>query len=662
MSTFNGLVREFPDIRSVHITAPLVNHSDMLAVDYFRHHDEISPPSACFLSHVHSDHLAGLETLRSPFVYCSAATREILLRLERYPCRINYSKGILEARQQTYKHLRKVILTPQKPLPVESPTIIELQPRNQLMVTLFDANHCPGSVMFLIEGQGKAILYTGDVRCEPWFVNTIARNPILIEYTCGIKTLDMIYLDTSFTDNVPFQTKAEGIAELLRKVAQYPKDTVFYIQSWTYGYEDVWIALSKALNSPIHVDEYKLRIFSSLTASPDRSAFGSHLTSTAAALSGFMCGNSLQPGCLTANEDVRLHSCESGDMCSIARQSSVVRIQPVIALFPDGNVMHEAGIGGGGEDLEREMELEVPSTSDLQNLLEIIDALKNTTEEARAECARLLTNALATSRSLQLNIKSEDIQLTDLKKVMLPISIHHPKADSPTRNEFGAEMLPNIIRFPYSRHSSYPELCNLVDAFKPKDVWPCTFHLESWREKESLFGQYCRGNIFSHDIEVNSIVKQNFRLIVDEPDTQRQESGSLSAPSLADQGSPISHALNPRDTIPVSEHDVGPLQVVSDLSCCNKGANTENSAEPSKGQVQDAPLLVQEWLSQCHTENDQNDSQNTTKSSTSALSMRHSSTRLDAYERMLQNCRGTEWNSIELISTGCNHSAVEQEL
>lgn len=209
------------------------------------------------------------------------------------------------------------------------------------------------------------------MRCEPWFVNTIARNPALIEYTCGIKTLDTIYLDTSFTDNVPFQTKAEGIAELLRKVAQYPKDTIFYIQAWTYGYEDVWIALSKALNSPIHVDDYKLRIFSSLTASPERSSFGSHLTPTAAALSGFMCGNSFQPGCLTANKDVRLHSCESGNMCSIARQSSVVRIQPVIASFPDGNVMHEAGIGGGGEDLERDMELEVPSTSDLHNLLEM---------------------------------------------------------------------------------------------------------------------------------------------------------------------------------------------------------------------------------------------------------------------------------------------------
>jgi DNA cross-link repair 1C protein len=113
--------------------------------------------------------------------------------------------------------------------------------------------------------------------------------------------------------------------------------------------------------------------------------------------------------------------------------------------------------------------------------------VKNTTEEARAECARLLANALATSRSLQLNVKSEDIQLTDLREAILPIANQHPKAgSSPSRNEFGGDKLPNVIRFPYSRHSSYPELCNLIDAFKPKDVWPCTFHLESWQEKGDL--------------------------------------------------------------------------------------------------------------------------------------------------------------------------------
>lgn len=103
----------------------------------------------------------------------------------------------------------------------------------------------------MIEGDGKAILYTGDIRSEPWFVNAISRNPSIVEYASGLKVLDKIYLDTSFINDVPFQTKAEGITELLRKVSRYPSDTVFYFQAWTYGYEDVWIALAKALKSPV---------------------------------------------------------------------------------------------------------------------------------------------------------------------------------------------------------------------------------------------------------------------------------------------------------------------------------------------------------------------------------------------------------------------------
>lgn len=103
----------------------------------------------------------------------------------------------------------------------------------------------------MIEGQGKAVLYTGDIRAEPWFVNSIARNPTILEYTCGFKKLDKLYLDTSFLEDIPFQTKAEGIADLLAKVRRYPDDTIFHLQAWTFGYEDVWIALSKALNSRV---------------------------------------------------------------------------------------------------------------------------------------------------------------------------------------------------------------------------------------------------------------------------------------------------------------------------------------------------------------------------------------------------------------------------
>lgn len=50
-------------------------------VDYFCTIPDTTPPLACFLSHVHSDHLRGLESLKSPFVYCSLVTKQVLLGL-----------------------------------------------------------------------------------------------------------------------------------------------------------------------------------------------------------------------------------------------------------------------------------------------------------------------------------------------------------------------------------------------------------------------------------------------------------------------------------------------------------------------------------------------------------------------------------------------------
>ena len=154
-----------------------------------------------------------------------------MLRLEKTPSRLNYAQGITKKRSPTYKDLAKIV----KSLPLETPAIIELKPGLRIQVTLLYANHCVGAVMFLVEGDGKAILYTGDIRSEPWWVNAIARNPCVIEYASGLKRLDCIYLDTSMLDDYHLESKANGVQELLKKVAQYPDDTIFHFQAWTYG-------------------------------------------------------------------------------------------------------------------------------------------------------------------------------------------------------------------------------------------------------------------------------------------------------------------------------------------------------------------------------------------------------------------------------------------
>lgn len=306
MSTFDGKVPEFPDIR----------------IDRFRAaREESRPPLAFFLSHVHSDHLVGLETCKSPFIYCSPATREILLRLEKYPHRMNFAKGILETRRQTYRHLKNLL----KPIPYETPTTLELAPGRSLRVTLFDANHCIGAAMFLIEDESRAILYTGDIRSEQWWVNSLTRHPFMIPYACredrgSMKKLDCIYLDTTFASKAEhhrdFCSKGDGIAELLSSVSQYPSDTVFYFDSWTFGYEEVWLALSAFLKSRIHVDDYRYGLYASL-------AYGNGpKPDDVPRLVGFNCGNHFQEGCLTRGQ-ARLHSCEAGTGCEVSRNGEL---------------------------------------------------------------------------------------------------------------------------------------------------------------------------------------------------------------------------------------------------------------------------------------------------------------------------------------------------
>ena len=76
--------------------------------------------------------------------------RQLLLRLEKYPHRLNFAKGILETRKQHYRHLRLLLvrarpvfshvlcLQKQKPIPLEAPTEIELRPGKCIRVTLLD--------------------------------------------------------------------------------------------------------------------------------------------------------------------------------------------------------------------------------------------------------------------------------------------------------------------------------------------------------------------------------------------------------------------------------------------------------------------------------------------------------------------------------------------
>lgn len=89
--------------------------------------------------------------------------------------------------------------------------------------------------------------------------------------------------------------------------------------------------------------------------------------------------------------------------------------------------------------------------------------------------------------------------------------------------------------FPYSRHSSYEELCQLVDAFKPRDVYPCTVDEENWIPEdsvESLFGRFCSDTTFAHDRKMEMLASRRPSSISEMDDYGSQSLTSSRAASV----------------------------------------------------------------------------------------------------------------------------------
>lgn len=132
-------------------------------------------------------------------------------------------------------------------MPAQSCSLLRTPPRQYFTPVTFDVS---------FTSRGILLINICNI-AEPWWINSLIRNPVVLPYTHGLRRLDKIYLDTTFASKKThcrkFPTKADGLKELLEKVTKYPINTVFHFHAWTFGYEDVWIALSSALRSQVRL-------------------------------------------------------------------------------------------------------------------------------------------------------------------------------------------------------------------------------------------------------------------------------------------------------------------------------------------------------------------------------------------------------------------------
>ncbi|GAB1201656.1 hypothetical protein APSETT445_000239 [Aspergillus pseudonomiae] len=153
-----------------------------ICVDAFRY-GAVEGCNAYFLSHYHSDHYIGLTaSWRHGPIYCSKPTGNLV-------------------RQQLKVDPRWVV-----DLEFEKTTEV---PNTGVQVTLIEANHCPGSAIFLFEkamGSGPSkriqrVLHCGDFRASPTHVQHALLRPEVVDSVTGQKRqqrIDVCYLDTTY--------------------------------------------------------------------------------------------------------------------------------------------------------------------------------------------------------------------------------------------------------------------------------------------------------------------------------------------------------------------------------------------------------------------------------------------------------------------------------
>ncbi|KAI8645049.1 DNA repair metallo-beta-lactamase-domain-containing protein [Parasitella parasitica] len=227
---------------------------------------EIPDCEGYLLTHYHSDHYMGLSPnwIHGP-IYCSEITARLVER------KLGVSPDFIF------------------PLPMDKPCL--LSGTDQLRVTLIDANHCPGAVLFLVTtNDNLRYLHTGDFRACP----KMCLHPMLRE-----QPLDIVYLDTTYLDpkySFPSQASCvQAACDLIRRhngvnnedplslrekrldhwftqekkeiinshgppIVDDNKRLLVVVGTYSLGKENVFIEIAKTLNSKIFVTDQKRAI------------------------------------------------------------------------------------------------------------------------------------------------------------------------------------------------------------------------------------------------------------------------------------------------------------------------------------------------------------------------------------------------------------------
>ncbi|KAJ9107722.1 hypothetical protein QFC21_001182 [Naganishia friedmannii] len=196
------------------------------------------------LTHAHTDHLTGLDNASTNIIIvCSKVTKGLVLNYERERDRIAFDRKTVERRKRAYeglnarvesvnkdvgaaghkrKHETSTTRDPfvrllsafpavcadrsctQHVIPFDVPQRLRVgyDPstgrEKWVIITMLDANHCPGSAMFLLTDPDKdvSVLHTGDIRPDRPFLDRLERHQAVMPYLAKFMGMDVSQEDT----------------------------------------------------------------------------------------------------------------------------------------------------------------------------------------------------------------------------------------------------------------------------------------------------------------------------------------------------------------------------------------------------------------------------------------------------------------------------------
>ncbi|ODQ83191.1 hypothetical protein BABINDRAFT_164891 [Babjeviella inositovora NRRL Y-12698] len=438
-SMFDGIVREMPGIRIDRFT-------DEVPLHFSREMRILHQQTDLYLlSYCHTDRLVGLERkdLTGTPIYCSEVTKKLV------------------ALDPNFKHIVHRL----KPQPLNVPVWVEIR-GSTVKIVLVPSYHCHGSTMFVLEGvtgplRGVSVLYSGNIRAESWWCQSLAKNSHLFPYTVSsrAKTFDTIYLDTTFGCRAgPFITMPlnhQGLQLLLLMLLAYPlddPDIEFSFSNWKdLGFEECWCTIISALNTNLHVSSPEMRKRLGVlcrTSRQDLLGYGETLYQSMTLHDSRALQNCDHfPGTTMEPFKARFHICnELGDWCSQPPPAFQVQIKPVTN----------------------------------SSLFELTQCFPLRMADASPHVKLVKT----TKRGNRIYEHNGMIYLL--------------KQDT-------EELLPSDITFFFSRHSSYMECREFVGLFRSREVFPCAESETTWNcglQMDRIFGDLYINESLAYDDEM----------------------------------------------------------------------------------------------------------------------------------------------------------------